>query len=296
MEKRIGLIGVGLVGSALAENLVAAGYDLAAHDVVPDKCRAVEAIGAVAAASCRAAAAGRPIVILSLMNSDIVHEVLHGPAGVLSAGQPPAFIIDTTTGDPEQTVRQAADLAERGIEYLDATLSGSSEQIRRRRGLFMVGGRAQAFQACRGVFDALAEKTFHVGPPGSGAKTKLAVNLALGLNRLALAEALVFAEALGLEAEAFFGVLTESAAYSRIMDTKGPKMLTGDFTAQARLAQHRKDVGIILAYAAKLGLKLPLSATHAEVLDRAVAAGDGDLDNSAVIRQVRREGGTHSHG
>ncbi len=287
-KERIALVGIGLVGTALAENLLAAGFDVTGFDIDPARCRRLEELGGHAAGSPREAAEGRPRILLSLMNSRIVAEVLEGADGVLHAALPPRIVIDTTTGDPEMSAGLAAKLGERGISFLDATISGSSEQVRRRRGVFMVGGEVRSFESCRDVFSALAEKCFHLGPPGTGCKAKLAVNLILGLNRLALAEGLVFAERLGLDLESFFPILTETAAYSRVMDGKGIKMLRGDFTAQARLAQHRRDVGIILEYARKLGMELPLSAVHAEVLDAAIAAGDGDLDNSAVIREVRR--------
>jgi 3-hydroxyisobutyrate dehydrogenase-like beta-hydroxyacid dehydrogenase len=108
------------------------------------------------------------------------------------------------------------------------------------------------------------------------------------LNRLALAEGLVFAGKLGLEPEAFLELLKVTPAYSAIMDTKGKKMLDGDFTPQARLRQHHKDVSIILKYAEKTGQELPLSTVHLDVLEKAIAAGEGELDNSAVIREIKR--------
>ena len=287
-EKRIGLIGIGLVGTALAENLISAGFEVAGYDIDPARCANLAELGGTPAANAGQAAAGRGRVVLSLMNSEIVRQVLEGPAGVLQADSPPRFVIDTTTGDPQMAEEFARKLSQRGIFFLDATISGSSEQIRAREGVFMVGGDDKAFRACGDVFEALAKKFFFVGPAGTGCKAKLAVNLVLGLNRLALAEGLVFAERLGLDLESFFPLLTESAAYSRIMDSKGKKMLRGDFAPQARLAQHRKDVGLILEYARRLGQQLPLSAAHAEVLDAAIAAGEGELDNSAVIREIRR--------
>ena len=152
----------------------------------------------------------------------------------------------------------------------------------------MVGGDKAAFETCMNVFETLAEKIFYLGPSGNGSKAKLASNLILGLNRLALAEGLVFAGKLGLEPEAFFELLKVTPAYSAIMDTKGKKMLNGDFTPQARLRQHHKDVSIILKYAEKTGQELPLSAVHLDVLGKAIAAGEGDLDNSAVIREIKR--------
>jgi 3-hydroxyisobutyrate dehydrogenase-like beta-hydroxyacid dehydrogenase len=288
MDEKIGLIGIGLVGTALAENLIAAGFQLVGYDIDGEKCRKLAQLGGTPAGSPHQAAAGCERVVLSLMNSEIVRQVLEGPDGVLRADPPPGFVIDTTTGEPEMSEEFARKLADQGIFFLDATISGSSEQIQARRGVFMVGGDKRGFRACGDVFAALAEKVFHVGPPGSGCKAKLAVNLIMGLNRLALAEGLVFAERLGLEPASFLALARESFAYSRIMDVKGEKMLRGDFTVQGRLAQHRKDVDIILRYGRKLHQGLPLSSVHLEVLDAAIAAGEGELDNAAVIREIRR--------
>jgi len=179
-------------------------------------------------------------------------------------------------------------LAQRDITMLDATISGSSRQVRDRVAVFMVGGDKAAFEKCHDIFAALSEKAFYVGPSGHGAKAKLAGNLILGLNRLALAEGLVFAEKLGLDPPAFLELLKATPAYSAIMDIKGEKMLKGDFTAQARIRQHHKDVSLILKYAEKAGQELPLSKVHLDVLDKAIAAGDADLDNAAVIKELRR--------
>jgi len=171
---------------------------------------------------------------------------------------------------------------------LDAPFSGSSQQLRDRDIVFMVGGDKAAFDKCMDIFRAASEKIFYLGPSGSGSRAKLASNLVLGLNRLTLAEGLVFASKLGLEPKLFLELLKVTPAYSAAMDIKGKKMLKGDFTPQARLRQHYKDVSIILKYAEKTGQELPLSRVHLDVLQRAIEAGDGDLDNSAVIREIER--------
>jgi len=226
--------------------------------------------------------------MLSLLTSGVVREVIEGPGGVLEADPLPRLIIDTTTGDPEATEAIAAKLAARGVAYLDATIVGSSAQIRGGAGVFLVGGENEPFEECADIFGALTERAFHVGPPGSGARAKLVVNLVLGLNRAALAEGLAFGEAIGLEPARVLPLLMSTMAYSRIMDTKGHRMVEGDFEPEARLAQHRKDVALILEQAAKHGQELPLSEEHLRLLDAAIAAGDGELDNSALIREIRR--------
>jgi len=290
-RERIGLIGVGLVGTALAENLLAAGFQVVGYDIVPEQCRRLEELGGEAASGPADVARRCRRVVLSLMTTEIVCEVVEGSGGLLDAGSPPTHVIDTTTGDPDATMALAERLAARNVAYLDATLSGSSRMIRERRGVFMVGGEPAAFDACRDLLDATAEKVFYLGPAGSGAKGKLASNLILGLNRAALAEGLVFAEALGLDLPAFLELLKQSPARSAQMDAKGDKMLSDEFTPQSRIAQHHKDVSLMLEQAVKRGQELPLSQTHLELLACAIAAGDGELDTAAVIREIRRRGG-----
>jgi 3-hydroxyisobutyrate dehydrogenase-like beta-hydroxyacid dehydrogenase len=288
MTNRIGLVGLGLVGAAIAESLLARQFDIVGFDTDTERCRQLEKSGGKSLKNPAEVADRVERVILSLPDTDVVLQVIEGPAGILEAKSLPTHIIDTTTGDPDQTISLAKRLAQKEIALLDSTISGSSQQVRDRKAVFMIGGDKDAFQACRELFDALAEKVFYLGPCGSGSKAKLASNLILGLNRLALAEGLVFAEKLGLDLEAFLDLLKATPAYSAIMDTKGQKMLEGDFTPQARVRQHHKDVALILRYAEKAGQGLPLSKVHLEVLEKSIAAGDADLDNSAIIKEIRR--------
>lgn len=278
--KNVGMIGLGLMGTALTERLMEAGYCVWVHNRTRQKADALVARGAYWS--------DNPMlqcdrVLISLYTTDVVEEML----GRLAAGLRPGLIlIDTTTGEPEQTARLGAQLAAQGVQYLDAPISGSSEQTRRGEVTAIVGGPPEAYAACQDLFTCCAAKSIHAGPWGSGAKLKLVSNLVLGLNRAALAEGLVFAQALGLAAEATLEVLLNSMAYSRIMDTKGRKMIDGDFRTQARLSQHLKDVRLMLAAASGARQPLPLTEVHCQLLEAAEAAGFGDADNSAVIRAM----------
>ncbi|UCG60082.1 MAG: NAD(P)-dependent oxidoreductase [Phycisphaerales bacterium] len=288
MLDAIGLVGIGLVGTAIAESLLAAKFGVVGFDIDSDGCKRLDEMGGKALGSAADVAEETDRIVLSLPSTDIVQQVVEGPGGILEADSPPRYIIDTTTGDPEETTELAEILLGRGIYLLDSTISGSSKQVRDRQAVLMIGGDKQAFDACEDVFHALSEKVFYLGPSGFGSKAKLASNLVLGLNRLVLAEGLVFAARLGLDPRAFLELLRVTPAYSAAMDSKGQKMIDADFTAEARIRQHHKDVSLILKYAESLGQELPLSEVHRDVLDRAIAAGDGDLDNSAVIREIQR--------
>ena len=281
IDKRIGMIGLGLMGTALTERLLAHGWSVQVWNRTREKAAPLITQGAE---WCDNPIAACDRIIISLYTSDVVEQTLSQMRHELRAGQ---IIVDTTTGEPAQSAARGVRLAARGVHYLDAPISGSSEQTRRGEATVIVGGERTAFEACHDLWPVLGQKVFHVGPSGSAAKMKLVSNLVLGLNRAALAEGLVFAEAIGVAPAAALEVLMGSMAYSRTMDTKGRKMVEGDFAVQARLTQHLKDVRLILEAAAAAGQELPLSEAHRQLLERAEAAGWAEMDNSAIIQAIR---------
>jgi 3-hydroxyisobutyrate dehydrogenase-like beta-hydroxyacid dehydrogenase len=221
--------------------------------------------------------------IFSVYTTDQVAQILDRMNGGLRQGQ---IVLDTSTSDPRQTADLGRRLAAVGVDYLEAPFSGSSEQTRNRQSTALVAGERTAFESCQDLWSSLAAKTYFVGRWGNASKMKLVTNLVLGLNRAVLAEGLVFAQATGLSRADALEVLLNSPAYSRTMDAKGPKMVQGEFTPQARLSQHIKDVRLILEEASRGGATLPISAVHLELLEQAEAAGLGDLDNSAIVRII----------
>jgi len=274
----IGIIGLGLMGGALSRRLCQGGFTVCGFDT---DARCAAALRGGMEVNANAVLDSCDVVLLSLPGDREVGAVLAESAGHLRPGQ---IILDTTTGDPAAAIQSARELAGRGVFYLDATISGSSAQAREGDVIWMVGGEREAFEQCAELFRSVAREAVHTGAPGSGSKMKLVVNLVLGLNRAALAEGLALAGALDLDLAQTLAVLLKSAAYSRIMDTKGGKMISGDFTPVARLSQHLKDVRLMLA---ATPLALPLSETHCGLLEKAVALGYGDLDNSAVIKAIQ---------
>jgi 3-hydroxyisobutyrate dehydrogenase-like beta-hydroxyacid dehydrogenase len=279
----VGLIGLGLMGGAMATRLRGGGHTVLGFDTAAQTMQAAVCAGVIAASGAGEIARRCRRVLLSLPDSAAVETVVETMAGSPRPGQ---IIVDTTTGDPNVCARLGARLSALGIEYLDATVSGNSDQVRSGATMIMAGGTAAGFAACEDLLRLFASRVMHAGPCGNGARLKLITNLVLGLNRVALAEGLVFARALGVEPAQALDVLRASMAGSRIMDSKGPKMVRGDFTPQARLAQHLKDVRLMLAQADGAGLPMPLSRAHARLLESAVAAGLGDLDNAAIIQML----------
>ncbi len=283
---RVGIIGVGLVGTALAERLLSAGYRVLGYDIRAEQREGLRRLGGDPAEGAAPLAARVERLVLSLPTSLDTADVLGGIADRLRPG---ALVIDTTTGAPEEAAGFAARLAQRGVAYVDATIGGSSRQVRAREAIFLCGGSPEAFARCSDLFEHCCRRAVHVGPAGSGARMKLVLNLVLGLNRAVLAEGLEFARASGIDPNLALEILKDSPAYSRAMDTKGRRMLDGNFEPEARLSQHLKDVRLILASGEKTGARLPLSALHRGLLEEAERAGYGAADNCAIITSFQKE-------
>jgi 3-hydroxyisobutyrate dehydrogenase-like beta-hydroxyacid dehydrogenase len=278
----VGVIGLGLLGSALCERLLGAGFKCLVYNRSRDKAEPLLARGAVWSdnplAECER-------VVICLYTTEVVEEVL---ASLESGLRPGQTLIDATTGNPQQTEALGKRLALRGVHYLESPIAASSEQTRRGEALAMVAGPREAFDACRDLFACIAPKTRYIGSWGNAAKMKLVNNLVLGLNRVALAEGLLFAQAMGIEMDQALEVLKVSNSYSVVMDVKGRKMIEGDFSTQAKLSQHAKDIRIVLEEGQRVGLALPLSHLHLALLEQAESAGWGEMDNSVVIRAVEQ--------
>ena len=287
MSGMVALIGMGLLGSALAENLITAGFTVRGYDTAPDRMRQHAARGGHVAASSADAARGASAVMTCLMTADIVREALLGPAGALEAAADGVVVIDNSTIHPDASAALAADLGRRGIAMLDAPVGGSSGQARRREAPVVVGGDPEIFARGRPFLDAIAQRVHYMGPNGSGARAKLVINLVLGLNRLALAEGLLFGLRQGLDGKALLAVLKDSAAYSRAMDIKGERMLESNFEPEGKLAQHLKDVELMLEVGHTAGAPLLATALHRQLLIAGVAAGLSERDNSSIISVLR---------
>lgn len=277
-NQNVGMIGLGSMGTALTERLLESGYKVWVYNRTREKAEPLVAKGA--------RWNDNPLsvcdrVLISLHSTDTVVEVLRQLADGFGPGH---ILVDMTTGDPKKTILVGGWLMKRGVQYLDAPICGSSEQMRRGEVTAMVGGAREAFDECRDLWDCCTTTTIFAGPCGSGAKMKLVANLVLGLNRAALAEGLALARALHLDTEAALEVLVNGTAYSRIMDTNGRKMVENDFEPHTSLSQHLKDIRLILQAAADSNRPLPLTQTHRQLLEAAIAAGFGDADNSAVIK------------
>ncbi|HET7190831.1 MAG TPA: NAD(P)-dependent oxidoreductase [Pseudolabrys sp.] len=290
MSAPVAIIGLGLMGEVYARRLLDANIPVTGFDVDGARCARLADMGGRPAQSIAELARSARCIIIAVFNTDQVEEVVESnllPA--LGDGSGKA-VLCMSTCDPDRVAALAKRVIPRGIRYLDVPVSGTSDQVRRGDGVALIGGDITIADEVKDILDALFARTFHIGKVGDGGRAKLAVNLILGLNRLALAEGLVFAERLGLDPAAFLDVARGSASYSQVMETKGPKMVRGDFSPEGRVKQTLKDAHLMLDQAAAVGQKLSALEVHADVLEACMRAGEADFDNSAIVNEVRRRG------
>ncbi|MDX3102048.1 2-hydroxy-3-oxopropionate reductase [Nonomuraea angiospora] len=287
----IAFIGLGIMGSPMAVHLVKAGHDVAGYNRSPEKAEPLVEAGGRAAASVADAVRGAEVVALMLPDSPDVREVLTGQDGVFAGAAPGALIIDFSTIRPDVTRELADEAARRGLRHLDAPVSGGEAGARNAALSIMVGGESADFEAARPVFEAVGKTVVHVGPSGSGQTVKAANQLIVAANIEALAEAVVFLRAYGVDLEAALEVLGGGLAGSAVLTQKRDKMLHDSFEPGFRIALHHKDMGIVTSAAREAGVVLPLGALVAQLVAAANASGDGALDHSALLRGVQRLSG-----
>ncbi|MEY2621266.1 MAG: 2-hydroxy-3-oxopropionate reductase [Pseudomonadota bacterium] len=285
----VAIVGLGLVGCALAKRLHGAGYRCIGSDVRPQAMAQFAAQGHEVEGSVARLASVAPVWILAVFDTDGVLDVVRQIRSVRTQGDMPLTLIDCSTGDPLVLQDLAPSLKAQGIGFIEAPLSGSSAQIEQGAATLLLGGEADDIATQQPILDALATQRIHVGAAGMAARAKLATNLVLGLNRAALAEGMVFAESIGISPQDFLRLVLSTPARSEAAVVKGEMMVQGQFEPQSRIRQHLKDVRLMLDMAEAQHQNLPLSQTHAALMKAAVEAGDGELDNAAIIRQIRRE-------
>jgi 3-hydroxyisobutyrate dehydrogenase-like beta-hydroxyacid dehydrogenase len=282
-SRTIGIAGLGLIGTSLAKRLLAAGFTVHGYDIQPERRAGLAGLGGRPVDSPDALGRLCRTVLICVLSTDQVEAVVN--AMQLPSG---SLLICTSTCDPDRIEALARRIAPAGVRFLEMPLSGNSDQVALGNGVGLVGGSAGDLAAAGPVIEVICPRHFHLGAVGAGGRAKLAVNLVGGLNRAVLAEGLAFAESMGLDLLPFLEVLKESAAYSRTMDNRGLKMVRSDFTPHAKVAQSRKDFALMHEAAKRTGQQLPLATVYLELIENCLARGEGELDNSAIISELRR--------
>jgi 3-hydroxyisobutyrate dehydrogenase-like beta-hydroxyacid dehydrogenase len=289
--RRIGIVGVGLLGAAVASRLLAAKYEVTGYDTRPDQVSALRGDGLRAARSIAEAADGADAVFTILPSLEAVDAVVRGPGGVLETAGRGTAVLQMSTISPglARSLGEAARAT--GVEFLDTPMSGTSSMVARGDCTIYVGGDAALAGRCRPIFDAVARRTVHVGDVGSASLAKLATNLLVGLNTAALAEALVLGAKGGLDPVTLVNIFKESAAGSRMVDVRGPLMAERRFEPQMKIDLFLKDFKLMLEEGQHLGVALPLTSLAQQLSIATSASGHGLEDLAAVIKTLERLAG-----
>lgn len=280
---RVGIAGLGLMGRAFAGRLLAADFEVRGLDV-----RKPEELppGLVWAESLAELAQASDVLLLAVFDTAQVEELVAGLLA-MSALRPP--VICTSTCDPERIAALGQRCEAAGLPFLELPFSGTSLQVARGEGVGLIGGDEALAQRLAPVLDAVCPKREHVGRCGDANRTKLAVNLVLGLHRAALAEGLMFGRSLGLDPARLLHTLQNSAAASSVMKVKGSLMVERRYEPpQSRVDQSLKDFSLIHALGQKQGQALPLASLYIELLQSCVAQGQAHLDNAIIQEAIAR--------
>jgi len=284
----VGVIGLGLLGSAVAARLRAAGHAVVGYDVVPACVARLVAMGGTAAKSAADVARGADLVCTVLPSLASVEETILGAGGIAAAGRPGQTIAQMSTISPTLTERLARETTARGLAFLDCPISGTSGMVAQGNGVFFVGGERALYDRWRPLLESILPRAVHVGRPGQAMVLKLVANLLVALNSAAVAEALALARRAGLEPQVVLDVLGTGAATSRMLEVRGPMMVRGEFPAQMKLDLFMKDLHLIQEAAGVAGAALPLTDVAERLYAAAHAAGHGGEDLAVVITELER--------
>lgn len=287
MVERVGIVGMGLMGQAFIANMRKSQIAVQGFDLDPVRMDQLREKGGHPVDSPAAAARGVAYVVTSLPNSGIARDVMLSANGIADGASEGLIVCDTTTARPEDSERLAMELGERGVRFVDTAVSGTSAMAAVGDLVVVAGGDPAAFEACRSLLASFSRAAYYMGPAGSGARTKLVVNLVLAGNRLALAEGLVLGEKAGLDPNNLLKVLQDGASGSKTMIDKGPKMLAADYATQSLISNVLKDSRLMLEQGQKFGAPLLLTATWSQLVQAAYEAGYGDRDVTVFIEILR---------
>ena len=280
--ERVGFIGLGIMGRPMATNLLTAGVTLTVHSRSIGPVDELAAAGAARAATPREVAAASDIVITMLPDSPEVEAVVLGEGGLIDGAEAGGLVIDMSTIDPDVTRRVASALTERGVDALDAPVSGGERGAIDGTLSIMVGGESAAFERARPLFDVLGSKAVHIGPAGAGQVAKACNQLVVASTIEAVAEAIALAERAGVDAARVREALLGGFAGSKILEVHGQRMLDRAFEPGFRVRLHAKDARIIRDLAREVDLSLPEFEPVAAALDRLASTGGGELDHSGL--------------
>ena len=290
--KNIAFIGLGIMGKPMAKNLLKAGFHLKVHDLLRPPVDEIVAAGAKGAASSKECAQGVNVVLTMLPDSPDSELVALGLDGVLEGAAAGCTLIDMSSIAPGVSQKIAAACEAKGVDFLDAPVSGGEPGAISGSLAIMVGGKAPVFDRCKPVFEAVGKSYVLCGGYGAGNVTKLANQIIVAANIEAVGEALVLAKKAGLDPNSVFQAIKGGLAGSNVLNAKGPMMIEGNFKPGFRLRLHQKDLNNALLTGKELDVPLPVTALVQQMIGALVNRGKGDDDHSAIANFIEEMAGT----
>ncbi len=292
MAMNLGFIGLGIMGRPMAANLRRAGHALWVHGRRPVTMDVLVEAGAVACSSVADVAAQAEIIFIMVSDTPDVEEIILGKHGLIQRLKAGQVIVDMSTISPVATRRIAQELATRGIEMLDAPVSGGEAGAINATLSIMVGGKEKTFQRVKPLFEKLGKNIVHVGGHGAGQVAKACNQIVVAVTIEAVAEALTFARRSGVDAARVREALMDGFAGSKVMEVHGKRMLDNDFKPGFKVRLHQKDLRIVLDNAHQLGVALPAASLTAQHLNALMGSNDGELDSAAIVKILERMSGS----
>ena len=289
--KKLGFIGLGVMGKPMATNLLKAGYPLTVWNRTRSKMNDLVKLGATAGESPKDVAEKSDVVITMVSDSPDVEEVVLGPSGVIEGAKPGMILIDMSTISPTVTRKIAEKLAEKDVKMLDAPVSGGDIGAKQGTLSIMVGGPKEAFDECLPILEVLGKRITYMGSNGMGQSTKLCNQVICVLNIEAVCEGLMLGAKLGLDLEKLLNVVTAGAAGSWMLSNLGPKMIKRDFEPGFRISHQQKDLRLALTAAAEVNLPLPGTALVNQMFRSAEAEGLSAKGTQALIVAMEKLAG-----
>lgn len=283
MDRKVGIIGLGIMGTAMSVNLIKAGYQIVGYDILEERLKALEVNGGFRGKSCREVAEQADVVITSLPSMDALKEVVHGKNGLLTVRLKGLPVVETSTLTLRAKQEAWKALKSVGVNLLDCPISGSGAQAAVKDIVLYASGTQQTCDHCLPVFNGFSRKTYYVGEFGMGTKMKLIANLLVTIHNVSAAEAFVLGMKAGLDPKLIHEAVSDGGGSSRMFEVRGPLMVEGKYDEPTmKLDLHQKDIDIISDFAKELRCPTPLLSASAQIYTAALAKGMAKLDTGAV--------------
>ena len=285
---KIGIIGIGMLGEAVAENLLNLGYDISVYNRTIEKTRGVKIKGATVMSSPKAVAENTELVIIIVKDAIAVREVSFGKNGIIESGNKKLIVADMSTIDSVESKNIANEFQQNKIQKLEIPVMGGPNVAITGKLVMMASGPKTSFDYCKEIFDKIANKVFFLGEQGTANSIKLAMNLQITMLALSLSEGITLVEKSKVDPKIFLKVLNSTYFKTGMSENKAFKMINGDYDATFTMANLKKDITTMTNTAKELGIKLPMISKAEEIYENAINEGLGNLDYTKIIEYIKK--------